>query len=1082
MDRLDFLTEDELIRYFRRAKTEISCIEEPHVFLSQLRDHDLVPDDLYKKVMRMRNKVRKEKGVYEILDWLEDNRGEHMKIFWSCVFQDHIQQKYPTLRLLRNTLLDDFHKIDEKLPNAPKPGRNKDVQREEKKQEQKKGTTKRKKTGEDADEEEPGPSSVSRQKKLKPTFSLLLKKGELPVTCGDKKGTLYPDKLARGDKCILYQDRWFTPNEFERLGGKGRSKNWKLTVRYKNIPLQKLLKDGRLKCPRTYRVKRRKLNQCYICNTGGKLVCCNVCPRTFHHRCHLPTLHEDTLGHNWMCTWCVFNANHRLWIHMDRNGALRIPVSGNIMRCEYLLLCLYKEDTQHVFTGNPTTRMGRSSSVTTNPMWLNRVKAKLQKNKYTTVGQFVRDINLIFINCQVFNRFPGLVAGSEAGWQAGGLWCFGGLYLRNKSSFGAETLTALQDIKVSSHLICHLVNYCPCKWTTGELCRYVNGSPSDPMDPLDFLTEEEMMQFFHRKKTEISCMEEPHTFLNQLRDHNLVSEKLYQKVIKMKSKERKRAGVYEILDWLENERGQFMKLFWRCVFQDHILQKYPVLRLLRNSLLDASAKYYERLPDMEEVNSNKKEPVQEQKMKVKGKKEGKRKKSVEETDEEEEEEEEEPGPSSCSTPTQRKPTRKPTFSSPLKKGKDSEIWTWDLYKTCLPVNCGDKKGTLHRGKLARGIPCILSNGKWFIPSGFEKFAGKGYCKNWKSSIRCLKTPLQKLIQAGHLQCPRIKRWCVRKSQKVLFPISSAESSSSQSSVEMEGSDEEQEEEDDSSEEEESEPVSLLEFEAAVLPVSCGSITGDLYKKRFAGSRCKSIRTEERWFTPEEFIKQELTLTDSHWKKDILCHGKPLNYLVKKKILFIHSLLCTCDQCAPEDPLAQNNDDICFICNSDEDDDGDLVCCDECPRAFHQDCHLPTPHDDTDEDKWMCTFCVWKINHQMWIPMSLEDTLNSPVSQNIMNCEYLLLCLYKEDKQRGFTDDPFMTVPGYSRVISNPMWLNRVKTKLQKNEYSTVREFVGDLRLIFQNCQTFYKDNDFGMMGARLSESFEQKFRIVFKIQ
>lgn len=56
----------------------------------------------------------------------------------------------------------------------------------------------------------------------------------------------------------------------------------------------------------------------------------------------------------------------------------------------------------------------------------------------------------------------------------------------------------------------------------------------------------------------------------------------------------------------------------------------------------------------------------------------------------------------------------------------------------------------------------------------------------------------------------------------------------ESSVEMEGSDEEQEEEDDSSEEEESEPVSLLEFEAAVLPVSCGSITGDLYKKRFAG--------------------------------------------------------------------------------------------------------------------------------------------------------------------------------------------------------------------------------------------------------
>ncbi len=48
----------------------------------------------------------------------------------------------------------------------------------------------------------------------------------------------------------------------------------------------------------------------------------------------------------------------------------------------------------------------------------------------------------------------------------------------------------------------------------------------------------------------------------------------------------------------------------------------------------------------------------------------------------------------------------------------------------------------------------------------------------------------------------------------------------------------------------------------------------------AGSRGKCIRTEERWFTPEEFVKQEPTLTDGRWKKDILCHGKTLNFLLK----------------------------------------------------------------------------------------------------------------------------------------------------------------------------------------------------------
>ncbi|KAI5087458.1 nuclear body protein SP140-like protein, partial [Silurus meridionalis] len=106
------------------------------------------------------------------------------------------------------------------------------------------------------------------------------------------------------------------------------------------------------------------------------------------------------------------------------------------------------------------------------------------------------------------------------------------------------------------------------------------------MDPLNFLTHEDLLKFFHCKKTEISCIEEPHTFLNQLRDHNLLPEKLYQKVIKMKSKKRRQDGVYEILDTLEKKRGQCVKLFWTCVFQEHILQKYPVLRFLRSSLLD----------------------------------------------------------------------------------------------------------------------------------------------------------------------------------------------------------------------------------------------------------------------------------------------------------------------------------------------------------------------------------------------------------------------------------------------------------------------------------------------------------------
>lgn len=48
------------------------------------------------------------------------------------------------------------------------------------------------------------------------------------------------------------------------------------------------------------------------------------------------------------------------------------------------------------------------------------------------------------------------------------------------------------------------------------------------MDPLHFLEPEELLRFFHCKKTSLSCMEKPHTFLSQLRDHNLIPEDGYQ--------------------------------------------------------------------------------------------------------------------------------------------------------------------------------------------------------------------------------------------------------------------------------------------------------------------------------------------------------------------------------------------------------------------------------------------------------------------------------------------------------------------------------------------------------------------------
>jgi len=48
------------------------------------------------------------------------------------------------------------------------------------------------------------------------------------------------------------------------------------------------------------------------------------------------------------------------------------------------------------------------------------------------------------------------------------------------------------------------------------------------MEPLDFLTNEELLLFLHRKKTEISCIDQPHAFFTQLRDHDLMTEELFK--------------------------------------------------------------------------------------------------------------------------------------------------------------------------------------------------------------------------------------------------------------------------------------------------------------------------------------------------------------------------------------------------------------------------------------------------------------------------------------------------------------------------------------------------------------------------
>ena len=71
-------------------------------------------------------------------------------------------------------------------------------------------------------------------------------------SCGNKSGTLHPDRLGSGSKgkCIHCENsvtKWFTPKEFEKFGGRETSKDWKRSVKLEGKPFYFFLNSGELK-------------------------------------------------------------------------------------------------------------------------------------------------------------------------------------------------------------------------------------------------------------------------------------------------------------------------------------------------------------------------------------------------------------------------------------------------------------------------------------------------------------------------------------------------------------------------------------------------------------------------------------------------------------------------------------------------------------------------------------------------------------------------------------------------------------------------------------------------------------------
>ncbi|XP_038672786.1 nuclear body protein SP140-like protein [Scyliorhinus canicula] len=416
-----------------------------------------------------------------------------------------------------------------------------------------------------------------------------------------------------------------------------------------------------------------------------------------------------------------------------------------------------------------------------------------------------------------------------------------------------------------------------------------------------------------------------------------------------------------------------------------------------------------------------------------------------------------------------KPNEMKTRKPPPPLGKD------DFDSNLLPVSCGDITGLLDKTQLALGsrTACIKYKDDWYTPCEFEVAGGRERSKNWKVSIQCKGYRLSKLLEMKYLMCEsptkkrKVKAACAEE------PIGLMKKSTIQR-------------EDGSSDErrKDAEDPEMADFSSNELPVACSSLTGILHKHRFiTGINGKCIRMGTKWLTPSEFenlsdIRKEIR----YWKRNIHCKSKSLGELIQRGHLKLHKRDCLCKKCtSPPDCDSQKNDDECTVCQN----RGKLICCDQCLKAFHFLCHVPSLSPNLSE-KFICTFCkIGKLSANKTRSsvsnneFGVHQTAMTP--QYILKCEYILLQLYCKQVSVMFDKNPCETIPNYSDVIENPMWLRKVKKSLATNEYQIVGGFIDDMRLIFHNRARFNKDNELEAFGRNLSAEFEEIMMQVFDI-
>ena len=166
-------------------------------------------------------------------------------------------------------------------------------------------------------------------------------------------------------------------------------------------------------------------------------------------------------------------------------------------------------------------------------------------------------------------------------------------------------------------------------------------------------------------------------------------------------------------------------------------------------------------------------------------------------------------------------------------------------------------------------------------------------------------------------------------------------------------------------------------------------------------------------------------------------------------------------------------DWCAICH----DGGDtLYGCDRCPKVYHLFCYIPALTEEP-PDEWVCLMC--RTQNEIFTFKTGKKIPKRQLSESDEKmCIRILMEVYnKYPESVVFRDCSDLNFKVYTDVIKEPIALDVIREKLDRANpemYSSVREFLADLRKMFRNCLKFHeKGSEFYNHGKSLEESLDR---------